>query len=80
MTRKHLPSSALSLGQRVFVVPNRANIARGPGLDPLPVSGQVVALNDYLFGACQRGAVLAYEPELSPVSQPAAPPDPEEDA
>ncbi len=63
MNRKHIPSSALKLGQRVFVVPQRANVARGPGLDPLPAGGQVVTLSDYLFGACQRGAVLAFEPE-----------------
>jgi hypothetical protein len=79
MNRKHIPSGALKLGQRVFVVPQRAHVARGPGLDPLPAGGQIVTLSDYLFGACQRGAVLAFEPELLPAPEPAAPAIPDEE-
>ncbi len=62
MRRKHIPICAVSLGQRVFVLPRGDGIPRGPGLEPLPREGAVLTVTDYLFGAIQRGAVTAYEP------------------
>ena len=62
MRRKHIPICVVSLGQRVFVLPRGDGIPRGPGLEPLPREGAVLTITDYLFGAIQRGAVTAYEP------------------
>jgi hypothetical protein len=62
MRRKHIPICAVSLGQRVFVLPRGDGIPRGPGLEPLPREGAVLTITEYLFGAIQRGGVTAYEP------------------
>lgn len=70
-----IPVQDLHLGQRILLVPTRADTAAGGGQGPIQAAGEVVALREYHFGLIQRGSALAYEPEAPPA--PAAVPAPE---
>jgi hypothetical protein len=61
MRRRHLPVSQVQFGARVFVVPREAGMPRGPHLDAIPAGGAELVVDDYVFGAIQRGALTAYE-------------------
>ena len=58
--REHIPSYQLHMGQRVYVVPRDDSTPRGPKLNPIPLQGMEVRVDDYLYGCIQRGALLAY--------------------
>lgn len=70
--RRHIPIHEVATGSRVFVVPRDSSTPRGPRLEPVPVEGCEVLVDDYVYGCIQRGALLAYGPE-----EPAAPADEE---
>lgn len=61
MNRRHIPVHEVAAGARVFVVPRDNSTPRGPGLDAIPRDGMELQVNDYIHGAIQRGALVAYE-------------------
>jgi hypothetical protein len=86
MARQHIPSHAVSTGARVFVVPRDSSTPRGPNLGDIPTDGMEVQINDYIAGCLQRGALIAYGPDIvddlaEPPKQPAplTPPRDDED-
>lgn len=78
--RRHIPSYHIQPLSRVYVIPRDATTPRGPKLDPIPLAGMEVVVDDYLFGCIQRGALTACGPEEpdelaageSPAAAPAA--------
>lgn len=61
--RRHIPSYQIQPLSRVYVIPRDATTPRGPKLDPIPLAGMEVVVDDYLFGCIQRGALTACGPE-----------------
>lgn len=73
--RRHIPSYQIQPLSRVYVIPRDATTPRGPKLDPIPLAGMEVVVDEYLFGCIQRGALTACGPEEP--DEPAAPTAPE---
>jgi len=73
--RKHIPVHEIQAGSRVYVLPRDHSTPRGPKLDSIPKEGMTVRVDDYVFGAIQRGALIAYGPDEA--AEPAAPAAPE---
>src|SRR5262245_61680318 len=67
MERHHIPVSALHMGQRIYIEPQRANLPRGPKLQGVLAAGPA-ALTPWLFDLCQRGEVLAFDGPPAPLS------------
>lgn len=61
--RRHIPSYQIQPLSRVYVIPRDATTPRGPKLEPIPLAGMEVVVDDYLFGCIQRGALTACGPE-----------------
>lgn len=70
--REFIPASRLHVGSVVFVVPQDATTPRGPKLGMIPPAGADLAINDYLLGCAQRGAVRCYGPVCAPNEEGAA--------
>lgn len=72
--RRLIPTHHIQIGARYFVVPRDESTPRGPKLGAIPKAGADLAVDDYLFGAIQRGAALAYGPKEPATPEPATPP------
>lgn len=59
--REFIPPALLRSGQRVFAVPRDATTPRGHKLGFIPAGGMELAVNEYILGCAQRGAMRCYE-------------------
>lgn len=63
-------------GQRLFVVPLRANVAAGTKPGVIPQRGQYLRADDYLIGLMRRNVVAVYLQEPPAPVKPEPQPEP----
>jgi hypothetical protein len=59
--REFISPQSLRGGARVYCVPRDESTPRGAKLGMIPLAGMELAVNEYILGCAQRGAVRCYE-------------------